>query len=218
MDQVSKLKQWVNENAPMLANIYENKYVGMAHDRFASLPPRQQKQLLVGVFSGAVFIVFLYLLFAYLSLWSFSSKTRESASMTNLLLQYQKSRRDKSQQIKFLARNSQLSAPGQFKQHLMDIGRTSSISPRMMKIEEKGEVGTKEDDSKGAQSEVKIKTASVTLEKVTLTQLTAFLKNIEYGQFNLQVSSIKISNDSKTRGYMTVELGLVAHLFETEEG
>lgn len=218
MDQVSKIKQWVNENAPMLANLYENKYVGMIYDRFASLPPRQQKQILVGAFAGAVFIVFLYLLFAYMSLWSYSSKTKESGSMTNLLLQYQKSRRDKSQQIKFLARNSQLSAPGQFKQHLTDIGRSSSISPRMMKIEEKGEVGTKEEDTKGPQSEVKIKHATVTLEKVTLTQLTAFLRNVEFGQFNLQVSSFRIANDSKTRGYMTVELGIVAHLFETEEG
>lgn len=218
MDQVSKLKQWVNENAPMLANLYENKYVGMVYDRFASLPPRQQKQLLVGVFSSAVFIVFLYLMFAYLSLWSYSSKTKEASAMTNFLLQYQKSRRDKSQQIKFLARNAQLSPAGQLKQHLLDMGRTASISPRMMKIEEKGEVGTSEEDSKAPHSEVKIKRATVTLEKVTLTQLTAFLKTVEFGQFNLQVSSIQISNDSKIRGYMTVELGIVAHLFETEEG
>lgn len=201
----------------MVSNLYENKYVGMVYDRFASLPPRQQKQLLIGILAGSAFIVSLYLFMAYLSLWNYSSRTKEASSMTNLLLQYQKSRRDKSQQIKVLSRNSQLSAPGQFKQHLNEIGRTSNISPRMMKIEEKGEVGTREEDGKANQSEVKIKTATVTLEKITLSQLTTFLRNIEFGQFNLQVSSLRISNDSKTRGYMTVELGIVAHLFETEE-
>ena len=63
---------------------------------------------------------------------------------------------------------------------------------RMMKVEEKGEVGTKEDDSKSTQSEVKIKQATVTLEKVTLTQLTNYLRSVEFGQYNLQVSSFSL--------------------------
>jgi len=215
---VSKLKEWISENVPMLANIYDNKYVGMLYDRFGSLPPKQQKQCLVGIMAGASFIVFLYLSVSYYSLYTTSSKSKEAYSMANMLLQYQKSRRDKSEQIKFLARNSQLAPPDQLKQHLISSGRTASISPRMMSAEEKGEVGTKEEESKNAGSEVKIKQASVTLQRVTLTQLITYLKNLEFGQYNLSISSIKISNDDKIRGYMKVELGVVAHLFETEEG
>lgn len=217
MDKIAEIKQWVNENAPMLSGVYENKYVGMLSDKFASLPTKQQKQVLVATALGISFIISLFLLFSYLSLWSTTSKVRETTSMTNMLLQYQKSRRDKSEQVKLLARNAPLNNPGQLKTFLTDLGRTAAISPRMIKVEEKGEVGAKEEDSKTAQSEVKIKQATATLEKITLTQLTAYLKGIEFGQYNLQISSIKIQNDDKIRGYMKVDVGVVAHLFETEE-
>ena len=40
MDSLEKAKEWVRENVPMLSQVWENKYVGMAYDRFASLPPR----------------------------------------------------------------------------------------------------------------------------------------------------------------------------------
>lgn len=217
MDNIAKVKQWVNENIPMLSNVYENKYVGMLSDRFASLPTKQQKQVLIGTGLGIGFIVSLFLFLAYLSLWSTSSQVKETNAMTNMLLQYQKARRDKSDQVKLLARNAPLSNSGQLKQFLTDLGKTASISPRMIKVEEKGEVGAREEDSKSPQSEVKIKQATATLEKITLSQLTNYLKGIEFGQYNLQISSVKILNDDKIRGYMKVEVGVVAHLFETEE-
>lgn len=218
MDNVTKMKEWVNENVPMLAHLYDNKYVGMLYDRFGSLPPKRQKQVLVGIVASACFIVFLYLLLSYLSLYSSSAQAKESYAMANMLLQYQKSRRDKSDQIRFLGRNSQLAGPGQLKQHLTDIGRTSGISPRIITVEEKGEMGTGEEETKASGNEVKIKQASVVLQRITLTQLTNYLKSLEFGQYNLSISSIKINNDDKIRGYMKVELGVVAHLFETEEG
>lgn len=67
MDGWTKFKEWVNENAPMLAVVYNNKYVGMGYDRFASLPAKQQKQTLLGILGGFVFIVVMFLFVPYLS-------------------------------------------------------------------------------------------------------------------------------------------------------
>src|SRR5437899_1786864 len=74
MDSFSKFKEWVNEHVPMLAVVYENKYVGMAYDRFASLPPKQQRQVMIGVGLGIVAIITGFILSSYLSLWTYSGR------------------------------------------------------------------------------------------------------------------------------------------------
>lgn len=209
MASVEKAKEWIKENVPMLAVLYENKYVGMAYDRFASLNPKQQTQVILGTFGGTLAIILLFLLGSYISLWSASGQAERSYEMVNLLNEYQKHRRDQGEQIANLERNNVLSASGEFKRHLMEQGRSAAISPRMMEIEEKPE-GTEDSGEKGASSDVKLKQASVTLKKVNLNQLKAFLNNVEFGQYNLSISSIKITNDDKIRGYMNVDMGVVA--------
>jgi len=215
MDKWTKAKEWINENAPMFAVVYQNKYVGMAYDHFASLPPKQQKQVILGSVGGFFALVFGYLLWSYLSLWSYSSQAKESYTMANLLQQYQKNRRDKSALLQHLDRSAQLAGPGQFKTHLLNQAKSAAISQRMMQVEEKE--GGEPDTSKSGQ-DVKIRQATVVMEKINLSQLKSFLNNIEYGPYHLGISSIRISNDDKIRGYMKVELGVVAYLFQTEEG
>jgi len=217
MDNVTKIKDWINEHAPILSSLYKNKYVGMLYDRFASLPPKSQKSAIYGTILGIAGIVGLYLVFSYYSLYSASKQSTEYRSMANILLQYQKQRRDKSQQIKSLSKNTQLSASGALKQYLSDLGRTSSIAPRTITVEEKGEVTGKEDGVKPG-SDVKIKQASVVLQRVNLTQLTSYIKNVEFGQYTLGVTALKIINDDKIRGLMRAELTVMAYIFEVEEG
>lgn len=214
MDSVTKTRDWIRENAPIVSQLYENKYVGMAYDRFASLPPKQQKQILVGTVFGVIGIVALYLLLSYVELWSASGRAQKSYAMVNMLLQYQKQQRDKSGQIQQLERNAQLGNPGAFKQHLLDQARSAGISARMVQAEEKPDGGTGDEK---AGSDVKIRQASVTLQKVNLLQLKNFLSAIEFGQHNLSVSSIKVTNDDKIRGYMNVELGVVAYVFQSSD-
>lgn len=218
MDSWTKVKEWVNENAPMLAVLYQNKYVGMAYDRFASLQAKQQKQVIFGSAGGLVAIVLGYIFLSYLSLWGSSGQATTAESMINMLQDYQKARRDKSGQIQNLERNNLLSAAGQFKTALTEDGRSAGISPRCIQVEEKpdGE-GEAPDEPKGSH-DVKIKQATVSLQRVNLSQLRNFLNNVEFGTYNLSVSSIKITNDSKIRGYMNVDMGIVAYLFQTDEG
>ncbi len=216
MDNVTKIKDWINEHAPMLNSLYRNKYVGMTYDRFASLPPKKQKSVLYGGLGAIAGIVVVYLLASYYSLWSLSHRSVEYRSMANILLQYQKHRRDKSQQIKSISKNLQLANPGALKQHLTDIGRTASIAPRAISVDEKGENAGKEDGVKPG-SDVKIKYASVTLQRVNLTQIMNYLKNTEFGQYTLGVSSLRIQNDDKVRGLMKAELTVMAYIFEVEE-
>ena len=209
MASIEKAKEWIKENVPMVAVVYENKYVGMAYDRFASLPAHQQKQTILGSIGLAIGIVMLILLTSYISLWSTSSKSRQSYEMVNLLQDFQRHRRDQSEQITQLERNNALGAQGEFKRHLLEQGRGAAISPRMMEIEEKP-------DGEGGSADVKLKQASVSLKKVNLNQLKSFLNNVEFGTYNLSISSLKISNDDKIRGYMNVDLGVVAYLFQAE--
>ncbi len=140
--------------------------------------------------------------------------------MINLLLDYQKHRRDQSDQISNLDRNNQLNAPGEFKKFLQEQARLANVSPRMIEIQEKADTTENEADAKGggAGSEVKVKQASISLKKVNLTQLKAFLNQIEFAQFNLSVASIKVTNDDKIRGYMNVEIGVVGYLFQADSG
>ena len=216
MEQSNKFKAFISEKAPGLAVLYQNKYVGMIYDRFASLPPQKQKRVLLGVVGSFVGIVVIYLVVAYISLWSLSSETKNIYAMNNMIVQYQQYRRDRSDELALLARNSQLSPEGQLKQVLLKTAATSGISPRMIQVEERGEAGVGGSDSK--KKDVKIKESLVSLQKVNLTQLLNYLKAIEYGNYNLIVSSIKMTNDDKLRGYLNVELTVMAHLFETDEG
>jgi hypothetical protein len=217
MASFSKFKEWVNEHIPMLAVVYENKYVGMAYDRFASLPPKQQRQVMLGVVLGFVAIVTGFILSSYWSLWSYSSRVDKSGEMINMLQQYQKQRRAKSGQIQNLGRNSELAPPGAFKQILVGQAKAASISPRMIQVEEHDDSGGGEDDPK-AGHDVKLKQATVKLQRVNLNQLQIFLQSVEFGGYNLSISSLKITNDDKIRGYMNVDMGVVAYLFQTEEG
>lgn len=217
MEQTSRIKTWIKEQAPMLAHLYENKYVGMAYDRFASLPPVQQKQLIlsfIGVVSGSIG---LYLLISYISLWNLNSRIKGASVMSAHLQQYQKIKRDKSLELASLDSNAALAAPGQLKAKLLDIGRVTGISPRMMEANEKSEMAARSDESK-ASTELKIKGASVSLQKITIRQLVAFLKNVESGQYKLTVTGLRIKNDEQLRGYMNVDFDVMAYLFSPEEG
>lgn len=216
MDRMAKIKEWVNENAPMLNKAYQNKYVGMAYDRFASLPPSQQKQIIVGGIGGFVALIGGYLFLSYVSLWSVSRQVDQSLRMISLLQQHQKTQRSQTAEMANLERNNQLATPGQLKEHLIRQAQAAKISIRMAKIEETPASAGREEDSKGG--DVRMKQATVQLEKVNLTQLAQFLNNVEFGGFNLSVSSIKITNDKKDRGYMNVEMGVVVYLFSAEAG
>ncbi|NBX68131.1 MAG: hypothetical protein EBR01_04110 [Proteobacteria bacterium] len=216
MEETNKLKSWINEKAPGLAVIYQNKYVGMIYDRLASLPPKKQKQVVFGILGGTVSIALLFLIFSYWSLWSLSSETQDAYSMSNMILQYQKYRRDRAEDLILLSKNSQLSAPGQLKQVLLQTAASAGISPRMIQVEERAEAGVGGTDSK--KKEFKIKESTVSAQRITLSQLTSYLKAVEYGNFSLIVSSIKITNDDKLRGYLNVDMTIMAYVFEGDEG
>lgn len=216
MDRMAKAREWINENAPMLNKVYQNKYVGMAYDRFASLLPSQQKQIIMGGIGGIVALIAGYLFLSYVSLWSVSRQVDQSMRMVSLLQQHQKTQRSQTAEMANLERNNQLATPGQLKEHLVRQAQAAKISIRMAKIEETPASAGREEDSKAG--DVRMKQATVQLEKVNLTQLAQFLNNVEFGGFNLSVSSIKITNDKKDRGYMNVEMGVVVYLFSAEAG
>jgi len=214
MDKINKTKEWIKQNAPMLAVFYENKYVGMAYDRFASLPTIRQRQVILGVFGGVGFIVFGVLLSLYVSVWGEMAKADKAQSMMDMLLKFQKSRRSQEAELQQLEKNRGLGIQDGLRLYLIEQGKLANISPRMIKAEERPEAGP--DASKGT-SDISIKQASIRLEKINLTQLKDFLRNVEFGSYSLIVSSIQISNDDKVRGYMNVELGVVAYLFKAED-
>lgn len=216
MEEVNKSKSLLSEKVPALALLYENKYVGMVYDRFASLPPQKQKQLVFWSLGGSVGLVVLVLLFAYGSLWSTSSSTQDIYSMSNMILQYQKYRRDRSEDLALLSKNTELSSPGQLKLVLLQTSAGAGISPRMIKVEERGEAGVRGDNTN--KKEFKIKESTVEIQRITLTQLTSYLKALEYGKYNLIISAMKIRNDEKLRGYLNVDLTVSAYLFEGDEG
>lgn len=216
MEGTSKIKEWINEKAPGLSVIYQNKYVGMAYDRFASLPPKKQRQWVVWSVGASLTVVVVCLLTAYWNLWTTSADTQDVYSMSNMILQYQKYRRDRSDELALLSRNAQLAAPGQLKHVLLQTAAASGISPRMIQVEERAEAGVGGGNPK--KKEVKIKESTISMQKVTLTQMSNYLKAIEYGNYNLIISSIKIINDDKLRGYLNVDLTVMAYLFEGEEG
>ena len=136
MDFATKAKAWINENAPMLAVVYQNKYVGMAYDHFASLLPSQQKQIILGVFTGFFALIMGYILLAYFSLWSANGRVAQSFKMISLLQQHQKTQRSQSSEMANLEKNNTLANPGQLKEHLVRQAQAARISPRMIKVEE----------------------------------------------------------------------------------
>ncbi len=214
MDIVTKTKAWINENAPMLAGIYQNKYVGMAYDRFASFSPKEQKTILMAGFGGTVLLVFSYLFFSYVSLWNGSDKAERAYQMVTEVQNFQRQMKEKTAQIQSIQGQSPVAAPGKLKQHLLDNAKAAGISPRFAEIAEKPD--TSAGDEKG--SDIRMRQATVVLNRINLTQLKSFLSAVELGSNSLSVSSIKITNDEKLRGYMKAELGVVAYVISSADG
>lgn len=209
-----KLNTWLKENAPVLTKVYENKYVEMAYDRFASLPPQQQKQVTLGAVGGIAALVVGYLLLSYWSLWSYSSQVRDAEQMVTLLRDHQRQTSQRGGEIELLERGNQLAPPGALKQHLLTQGKMCNISPRMLQVEEQADQSASGSAEGKGRQDIQIKQAKVTLQRVNLEQVKAFLENVEFSPYNLSVSSLKITNDDKIRGYMNVELSVVAYLFQ----
>lgn len=216
MQSGTGIKNWIEAKAPSLAVLYQNKYVGMFYDRFASLPAKKQKQWVLTIFGITAGSILFYLVWSYWSLWSLTSSTHDIYAMNNMLLQHQKHQRDRGEDLQLLTRNSQLAAPGQLKQYLLQMTATSGISPRLVQVEERAEaaVGGAEPNKK----DVKMKESSVSMQRVTLSQVINYLKSIEFGIYSLMISSIKMTNDDKLRGYLNVDLTVIAYLFDGENG
>jgi hypothetical protein len=210
MSRAEAIRAWVKENAPMLTQVFQNKYVGMLYDRFASLSFKRQKQVILGSFAFVVAVIGIYLISSYWSLWSRANRISQYQTMTALLRDYQKQQREQSAEMQNLDKNSRLAAVGQFKEYLVSQGRGAGISPRMIQIEEKA-------DAPGETSEIKIRQASVHVEKVNLRQLKLFIQNLETDEYSLGISNMKIANDDKLRGYMNADLTVVAYLFSGGE-
>lgn len=214
MSMSTKIKNWLRENAPMVTKVYENKYVEMLYDRYASLPPNQQKHVTMAAVGGSILIIVGYLVSSYLSLWAYSRDISHAQQMISLLQEYQRESSSRGGQMELLERSGRLSQQGAFKQHLLSQGRLAKISPRMLQVEE---TENTQNDGKGKQ-EIRIKQAKVTLQRVNLRQLKSFLENVEFSRYNTSISSLKIQNDEKIRGYMNIEMGIVAYLFQPGEG
>lgn len=212
----SQIHNWIMERAPMIAKLYQNKYVAMLYDRFASLPPKQQRQVLSGTALGILVVVSLLLGTSYWTLWTTNGRSRKNAEMISMLMRYQKQRREKGAQIQELERNKELAPNGQLRQYLINTARTASISPRMIQIDEQDDNVGSAPDSKSA-SEIKVKRAATKIQRINLNQLNSFLQAVEFGQYGLAISSIRIMNDDKLRGYVNVELGIIAYLFQVDE-
>ncbi len=215
MMNVERTKDWIRENVPMLMVFFENKYLGMLYDRFASLPSAKQKQVIVGTVGGVMGLVMIHLIYSYLSLWSVQRQVNQSHAMVSMLNQYQREQREQSGDIRLIERNAALAAPGSLKNYLIKQARAATISPRLVQADETDEGGGAADAETGTapKSDIQMKRATVKLQRLNLTQLKAFLQSLEFGSYSLDVSSIKIQNDTKLRGYMDVELGIVAYLF-----
>ena len=207
---------WIMERAPMLAKLYQNKYIAMLYDRFASLPPKQQRQVLLTTGLVVVVAISATLGSSYWSLWSTNTHIKNNTEMISTLFRYQKQRRERGAQIQELERNKELAGAGQLKQYLINTARSVSISPRMIQVDEQDDNIGSSNDSKNT-SEIKVKRAIARLQRLNLTQLTSFLQAVELGRYGLTISSIRILNDDKLRGYMNVEMGVIAYVFQVDE-
>lgn len=214
MELLNKLKSWWAANGPNLEGASENKYVAMVYDRFGSLPPAQQRQVTIGVFSFVGFILIIVFFFSYSGLRTLTLRASQSKEMISLLQQYQKeSQASGGGSQTSLGGNGNLVARGSLRNHLEGQARKNKISARMMKVDEKLETKPASGGEKGS---VKVKRATVNLERVNLNQLVGFLQSVEHGNFDLSVSSLKITNDRQVRGYMNVDMGIVAYIVSSE--
>lgn len=214
MEGISKIKDWIQTNAPMLANLYQNKYVGMLYDRFASLPAKRQRNVLLGGLAGGAGIIAIFIFWFYWSLWSDSARARQSSEMVHLLLQYQKTLQEKSSELRILEQNKRFAEQSGLKDYLMSQARMASISPRMTQVNELSSAADAESQ------DIQIRKASIILDKINLAQLKNYLSLVEYGLYSLRVTGLKITNDDKMRGYMKAEITVSAYLFAppTEAG
>ena len=67
-------------------------------------------------------------------------------------------------------------------------------------------------------ADVRMRQATVVLNRINLTQLKSFLTAVELGSSTVSVASVKITNDDKMRGYMKAELGIVAYILSSGDG
>lgn len=215
MSTKDKIKSWLQEQAPMLTVLYENKYIGMAQDRFASLPPQTQKKALLGLVLSVFGLVGLFLVFNYVQLWKLNSRNKEALALGVVIQQYQKTSRDKADELSEIERSAGLSAPGQLKQKLLDVGRLAGISPKLIQAEERGEGSFPATPGK-PNTEQKFKKATVSLEKMTLPQILNYIKNVESGPESITISSLKIRSDEKLRGYMGVDIEVQMQIVNRE--
>jgi hypothetical protein len=197
----------------MLTVVYDNKYVGMVYDRFASLDPKQQKQVILGIFGGILALIVGYMSISYIELWNTGKRVGQANDMITMLQQYQKDQRQESASLAALERSSQLASPEAFKKMIYQYAQAASISSRTVRIDERGEA---KGDAK--LSDIKVKQATVTLERINLTQLREFLANLEFKEPNVGISSISVKNDEKLRGYMSATFSIIVYLFQSEQG
>lgn len=210
---ITKIKSWVSENLPVLSIVYQNKYVAMIYDRFASLDPKKQKRILLTIFIGVLVLVIGYLISSYIALWHIKSQISKNEEIMHMLVKYQKSQRDQGTEIAGLDKNYELNQPDALKRYILQCTQNAKISQRMIQIEEKPTIQPQVDEVKMA--DIQAKQAMIKLEKITLSQLRSFLSAVEFGYYDLIISSIKVVNDEKIRGYMSVELNIVAYLFKS---
>lgn len=215
MGTKDKIKVWIREQVPMLTLIFENKYVGMAQDRFASLPPLLQKRILIGLILSSFGFAGIYLTVSYIQLWQLSSRAQEASALSTVLIRYQKTLQDKASELREIEGGDNLSAPGKLKQKLLDLGRFAGISPKLIQTAEEG-VQTVPATAGKTGGERKYKKATVTLEKVTLPQIIKYINSVESSPDTLSIASLRLSSDEKLRGYMGVNLEVHAQIFNQE--
>jgi hypothetical protein len=199
----------------MLTLLFENKYVGMAQDRFASLPPLTQKRILMGLVLSVFSAVGVYLTINYIELWQLNTRAKEASALSTVLIRYQKTLQDKASELREVEGGSNLNNPGMLKQRLLDLGRFAGIAPKLIQTDEQG-VLTVPTTGEKTGSERKFQKATVTLEKVTLPQIIKYINSVESSRDALSISGLRIYSDEKLRGYMGLNLEIHAQIFNRE--
>lgn len=200
-----KAKKWLQENAP---NLVENKYLGMVYDRFASLPPNQQRWLTLGSLGTVCSIILIWLFSSYLTYFEYTGRANGAQKMLSILAKYEAQKSDSSSANDSVQRNTELLRANALKNFIMGQARIAKISTRSIEVDER--MGGSAEEPGGPKS----KMATVKLQRVNLDQLLEFVKGIEFGIYSIGISSVKIDNDEKYRGYMNAEFSMVAHLLE----
>src|SRR5690606_2260953 len=112
-------------------------------------------------------LLLIHLLYSYLSLWSVQRQIAQSHAMVTTLSQYQRNQREQSGELRMIERNSALADSGKLKSYLISQGRMATISPRLITAEESGEG----EEGDAAQSDIRMKRATVKIQRVNLNQL-----------------------------------------------